>query len=150
MKPELIHTIKKEWVAARKEAIGNKSFKIKANLLGTLIGEIEMVAKNDGQRLITDTDCVNKIKAFIKGIDQTIELCDTYPIQLDIERNILYEFLPKQMGEVELIGVIGFITKSNNATSPSDMGRVMSILKKEYDGLYDGKMASVLVKQALS
>jgi uncharacterized protein YqeY len=34
--------------------------------------------------------------------------------------------------------------------TPRDMGKVMSYLKTEYDGQYDGKVASTITKKILS
>lgn len=149
----MIHDIKKNWVEARKlVAKGELGFSVKANLLGTLIGEIEMVAKNDGQRAITDADCIAKIKAFLKGIATTIEAKEGLGNEAILqfrEKNILEDFLPKQMTDKELMTAIDVICSEVDACTQRDMGKVMGALKKQYDGMYDGKLASFLVKEFL-
>jgi hypothetical protein len=159
----MINEIKKNWLAARKATIKNKVFATKSNLLGTLIGEIEMLAKNDGQREVTDADCIVKIKAFIKAIDQILEAygndhsskvidIETSPlVKAKLERQILEDFLPKQMSEQALaVAIVLIIMEIKSINSIPDMGKVMNILKSKYAGLYDGKLASTLVKEALT
>ena len=36
------------------------------------------------------------------------------------------------------------------SAGPKDMGKVMGLLKQRYDGQYDGKIASALVKDLLA
>lgn len=63
--------------------------------------------------------------------------------QADREIIILSGFLPKQLTEDELRGVI----ESFKAANPdANMGAVMAYLKNEFAGLYDGKLASQIAK----
>ena len=63
---------------------------------------------------------------------------------------ILESLLPKQLSEEELEKVIVEIVAALPDKSPRQMGAVMAELKKKYDGQFDGKTASGLVKKALS
>lgn len=139
----MITQIKKEWIAARKV-----KETVKANLLSTLVGEIEMVAKNDGQRQVTDADCLAKVKAFLKGVDAMLEVSPSDQKTLQ-EKAILEGFMPIQMSQRELEVTIQTIASEIGATSVKDMGKVMGALKAQYDGMYDGKTASMLVKECL-
>ena len=67
--------------------------------------------------------------------------------QLLRERAVIEEFLPRQMSPEELKSAVSHII----AQAPgSDLGRVMKQLKEEYAGLYDGRLASQIAKEALS
>jgi hypothetical protein len=65
------------------------------------------------------------------------------------ELHILASYLPDEMDELELKRVcMNFIMNMNSPTM-RDMGKVMGYLKNNYNGLYDGKLASTLVKELL-
>jgi uncharacterized protein YqeY len=79
----------------------------------------------------------------IKNAEATNSLSET-------ELNILNSYLPKQMGIDEVKQVIIDFVVNNGISSPKEMGKVMSYLKSGYDGQYDGKMASTIIKEILS
>lgn len=115
------------------------------NVLTTLIGELDTIAKRTG-KLVTDEQVVATAKKFVENakftmskLDPNVELYEAYS-----EEVVLLEaYLPKQMSEAELSGaILAFIGEGFTT-----MGEVMSQLKYKYAGLYDGKMASALVKK---
>ena len=126
---------------------------VKGNLLSTLVAEAVMVGKNDGNRETTDAETVAMIKKFLKNVNETLSLMDemgkdkTEPLR---EKEILESLLPKQLDEAELAKIIEEIVETLPDKSPRQMGAVMAELKKKYDGQFDGKTASGLVKKALS
>jgi uncharacterized protein YqeY len=63
---------------------------------------------------------------------------------------IIEKFLPKQMDQEELKGVLTEIIASVGATSMADLGKVMGIASKQLAGKADGKSISALVKELLS
>jgi uncharacterized protein len=62
---------------------------------------------------------------------------------------VIEEFLPKQMSEAEAGEAIAGIIKETGASTPKDMGRVMSALKERFAGRMDFGKASGLVKELL-
>jgi uncharacterized protein YqeY len=152
----LIQTIKSAQIAARK-----KRDSITASLLTTLIGEAEMVGKN-ANREVTDQEVVATIKKFIKNIDETIRVAGDYrdADRCDLawaEKTILESFLPKQLSEDELKIVIDGIIDGlkelhggDEGVSKPNMGQVMKELKTKCEGLYDGGLASKLIKEMLA
>ncbi|MDR1056882.1 MAG: GatB/YqeY domain-containing protein [Prevotellaceae bacterium] len=66
------------------------------------------------------------------------------------EAAIIEEFLPKQMGEEELTGVLREIITSVGATSTKDMGKVMGAANKQLVGKADGKLIADIVKKLLA
>ena len=63
--------------------------------------------------------------------------------------NVIAQFLPEQMSEQDLKSIVVEIIEKVGATSMKDMGKVMGWLKANYDGQYDGKTASTIIKAAL-
>lgn len=68
----------------------------------------------------------------------------------EAELAVIEEFLPRMMSEAETKAAIETIKAELGASSMADMGRVMGELKARHGALVDGKLASGLVKQALS
>ncbi len=66
------------------------------------------------------------------------------------ELAVIEEFLPQMMSEAETIAAINAIKAETGASSIKDMGTVMAELKARHGAVLDGKLASGLVKAALS
>jgi len=71
-------------------------------------------------------------------------------IKEEEEINIISEFLPKQMSESELIDQISKIINSVNATSMKDMGKVMGIATKKFNGKADNGKIAQIIKEKLN
>lgn len=144
----LIAEIKARNLDARKA-----KFAAVVNVLTPLIGEAEMVGKNAG-REVTDAEVIQMVKKFVKNIDETIRLLgdhDPRTLAAIGEKMTLESILPKQLSEQELKDHIrdihaGLVTHEGKA----DMGSIMKMLKTRFDGLYDGKLASALIKAELA
>ena len=67
-------------------------------------------------------------------------------VELGLEREGYDQFLPKQLTEAELRSYVGEII----LTEGLNMGKIMGVLKGRFDGRYDGKLASSVVKAALT
>jgi len=66
------------------------------------------------------------------------------------ELAVIEEFLPQMLSEAETIAAIEAIKADIGAASIKDMGAVMAELKARHGAVLDGKLASGLVKAALS
>lgn len=122
-----------------------KAKSIFASPLQTFIGEVEMMAKNKQQESPTDEQCIATLKRFCDKIDETIALItDQSKIEaLQAEKASYEQFVPKQLSQSELIEVVKQFVSNNPG---SKMGQIMAHLKANYAGLYDGKMASDVIK----
>ena len=70
---------------------------------------------------------------------------------VDNEIKVLSKYLPQKMSYEELGHTIrGIIKGLRKDKSPKLMGEVMGMLKILHGGMYDGKMASEIVKKGLS
>ena len=63
---------------------------------------------------------------------------------------IIEKFLPKQLDEVSLKGVLRKIIADTGASSAADMGKVMGIATKQLAGQADGKTIGAAVKELLA
>jgi len=66
------------------------------------------------------------------------------------ELAVIEQFLPQMMSEAETIAAIEAIKAETGASTIKDMGTVMGELKARHGAVLDGKLASGLVKAALS
>jgi len=62
---------------------------------------------------------------------------------------IIETYLPQQLSEEEVTGIIKNLISQMGATSIKDMGKVMGVASRELAGKADNKMISVIVKSLL-
>ena len=116
--------------------------------LSTLIGAIDMIAKNK-QVEITNEIVFDAIVKMLKGVNETLPLVqDQNKIEvLNNEKTLLESFMPKQMTEVELETAIAEIAKTLDATNKAFVGQVMKALKAKFVNQYDSKIANALINK---
>lgn len=148
----LLQTIKSAQLQARRD----RRTDVAASLT-TLIGEAEAVGKNAGNRAPTDAEVTAMLKKFIKNANEVVNLAkvtNEVAAQRAQEEVALYEgFLPPQLTEQQLRTAIdGFVVDyciSYGQQAPK-IGDVIKFLKANYDGQYDGVLASTIIKQVLA
>jgi len=144
----LLDTLKKDKLIARKEGT-----ELKYNLLTTLVAEATMVGKNKGNRLPTDEEVIQVIKKFISNANESLRLQfgDGAHImvanQQTDEINILTEYLPQQLTEEQIKSELESLLKFD---SQAKIGDLMNYLKANFNGKYDGKVASKVAKELLT
>ena len=116
--------------------------------LSTLIGAIDMIAKNK-QIEVTNEIVFDAIVKMLKGVNETIPLVqDQNKIEvLNNEKTLLESFMPKQMTEAELETAIAEIAKTLDATNKAFVGQVMKALKAKFVNQYDSKIANALINK---
>jgi uncharacterized protein YqeY len=67
-----------------------------------------------------------------------------------LEISILEEFMPQQMEESEIRKIVSKAIETSGATNPQDMGKVMGMLKSEFQGNADMGLVSRIVKETLT
>lgn len=130
----LMEDIKVRQLAARKAGAPE------ASLYTTLLGEAGAIGKNAGNRETTDQEVVAVVKKFIKNLDETITALTSRNQDASAflnERGVLEQFLPKQMGEEDLVNI---------AQALPNLPAFMKHLKENFAGQYDGKLASTVAK----
>lgn len=124
-------------------------------LLSTLISDVQMVGKNDGNREPTEGEVIAIIKKYIANTNETkkhlIDSVNTSHLEQCVkDEALLTSFLPSQLTVEQLETAIeNAIVTIENATA-KDMGKVMKLLKALYEGKYDAKTASELIKSKLN
>lgn len=67
----------------------------------------------------------------------------------DAELAIILTYLPEQLSDEELAGIVDEAIKESGASSPRDMGTVMKIVMPGIKGRADGKIVNRKVKELL-
>ena len=66
------------------------------------------------------------------------------------EAELIDAYLPEQLSDEELHAIVGDAVAESGATSPKQMGQVMSLVMPRVQGRADGKRVSALVKEKLT
>jgi uncharacterized protein YqeY len=67
----------------------------------------------------------------------------------EAEARIIEGYLPAELGDDELRGIVAAAVAQTGAQSPKDMGQVMKAAMALVDGRADGKRVSALVREVL-
>jgi len=112
--------------------------------------KIEKIAKS-----LDDADVIALVQKMIRQHKESIEQFrqgkreDLVKKETD-EMAALEKYLPAQMTEKELDGIIAQVISDLGASSAKDMGSVMKEVMKKTSGMADGKVISQKVKEKLS
>lgn len=104
---------------------------------------------------LTDADVVTIIQKLVK---QRKEAADIYieagraelAEKENSEREVLEEFVPKQLTEDEIKENVRSIIAETGAASMKDMGKVMGLATQRMKGVADGRVISAIVKGLLA
>ena len=66
------------------------------------------------------------------------------------EAELIEAYLPEQLSDEELRAIVGDVVAETGASSPKEMGQVMSQVMPKVEGRADGKRVSGLVKELLT
>ncbi|MFL5781151.1 MAG: GatB/YqeY domain-containing protein [Thermoleophilaceae bacterium] len=66
------------------------------------------------------------------------------------EAELIQGYLPEQLSDEELHAIVGDAVAETGASSPQEMGRVMSLVMPRVQGRADGKRVSALVREKLT
>ncbi len=102
-----------------------------------------------------DSDEIKLVQKLVKQRQDSLEIYEKQgredlAVTEREEIAVLQRYLPEQMGEDELRGVIQGIISSTGASSMKDMGKVMGMANGQLAGKADGKTIAAVVKQLLS
>jgi uncharacterized protein YqeY len=137
----LIDTIRTDRLAAMKARD-----ELRKDLLGTLFA-----AATKDSKTPDDATVVRSIRAFIKSLDETIAaLKDRDTSRQRREKEILEAYLPQTLPTERLEASIAEIVAGLPERSPKAMGQVMAELRARHGDAVDMKVASAMVKAALT
>ena len=66
------------------------------------------------------------------------------------EAELIEVYLPEQLSDDELQAIVGDAVAESGASSPQELGKVMSLVMPRVQGRADGKRVSALVKENLT
>lgn len=111
---------------------------LKKDTLGMLKTKISEGEKKDGKEL-SDADIVNIIKAYDKQLDQTIASVSDGQLKDNtlLEKQVVSEYLPKQMSEGEITEKVKEFVESYTGDSKMLFPEIMKYFKGKYNGSYN-------------
>src|SRR3954453_5018916 len=68
----------------------------------------------------------------------------------ELEAEIIGSYMPQQLSDEELGAIVGDAVAESGASSPQEMGKVMSLVMPQVKGRADGKRVSAVVKEKLT
>ncbi|MFL5887331.1 MAG: GatB/YqeY domain-containing protein [Thermoleophilaceae bacterium] len=68
----------------------------------------------------------------------------------EFEASIIEAYMPAQLSDEELHAIVGDVVAESGASSPKEMGKVMSLVMPKVQGRADGKRVSAVVKEKLT
>ena len=66
------------------------------------------------------------------------------------EAEIITSYMPEQLSDEDLRAIVGDALAESGASSPQEMGKVMSVVMPQVKGRADGKRVSAAVKEMLT
>lgn len=133
---DLLTQIKADRMAARmnKDVSISITSGIKARLLTTLVGEAETALKGKQAKKF---DMLKLINTFAMNLKESLRI--KYTADQHQELQILEEYLPKQLTDSEIAGIISLMDFTT-------VGDFFGYMNKTFKGQFDGKRAGELYK----
>jgi uncharacterized protein YqeY len=150
-------TIRENISKLLKEAMINKDITL-INTLRLILAavkdkDISARSKNNSEG-INETEIISLLQNMIKQRNASIEMYiqgkrdDLVKIE-ENEIKIISNFLPEQLSENEINDIITNSIRSSGAKSIKDMGKVINLIKDEYNGKMDFGVVSKIIKAKL-
>ena len=120
------------------------------------IKDRDIIAKGKGNDLgINDEEIISLFQTMIKQRKSSIDMYlegkrEDLAKKEQNEIEIISKFLPKQLSKEEINNIIDMTIKSCEASSMKDMGKVINLLKKKYNGKMNFGDVSKIVKSKLT
>jgi len=132
--------------AARVSALKNKQKDV-ASFLSFVIGSLEAIGKNAGNRETTDDEAIAAIKKIIQKNNEILEVSksEATNASLSFQNEILELYLPQMVSEDDLRAFINSISLDN-----PNKGLYMKEVKAKYGQSVDMKLAGKIIDEKLS
>jgi uncharacterized protein YqeY len=150
-------TIRENISKLLKEAMINKDITL-TNTLRLIVAEVKdkdiSARSKSNSEGINETEIISLLQNMIKQRNASIEMYiqgkrdDLVKIE-ESEIKIISNFLPEQLSENEINDIITNSIRSSGAKSIKDMGKVINLIKDEYNGKMDFGVVSKIIKSKL-
>jgi len=132
-------SLKEQIIQDMKTAMKNKEI-VARDTLRVLKGEIDRAEQTkEGRVELADEEIVAIVKKSLHGVRMTS--CDAEEI------SVLESYIPEQLTGGEMKVYVEKFAKTHGITEMSGMGQIMKHFKDKFDGQYDGKALSGIVKE---
>lgn len=121
-------------------------------VLTLLISKVQRIAKDDGDRAITDTDVIQGVSRYRKEVDETKAVLETAGRSIDKEireLEIVSKYLPQQISLEQLDQEIE-TALAGTARDKKAIGVVMKHLNGNFKGQFDPKAANAIITTKLA
>lgn len=147
-------SIKDQLTADMKQAMKDREAgKLRLSVIRMVRANIKNVEINDKKELTDDEVLAVLMKEVKMRQDSAEEFQkagrDELVAQAKEEIAILKKYLPEALGDDELKAIVAEVIAAVGATSPKDMGKVMSAVIAKTKGRADGKRINVMVRELL-
>ena len=142
--------MKKKLQAAVKEAMRAKD-KVRLSTIRGALAALQYEEMRKSKDELSNDESIAVLASEVKKRDEALE----YAVQdgraelqteLQAERAILFEFLPEQLDAARLTAIIQGLKQAEPGIA---LGAVMKKLREDYNGRFDGKLASEVAKKVL-
>lgn len=147
-------SIKDQLTADMKQAMKDREAgKLRLSVIRMVRANIKNVEINDKKEL-TDDEVLAVLMKEVKMRQDSVEEFqkagrDELVAQAKEEIAILKKYLPEALSDDELKAIVAEVIVAVGATSPKDMGKVMSAVMAKTKGRADGKRINVMVRELL-
>lgn len=147
-------SIKDQLTADMKQAMKDREAgKLRLSVIRMVRANIKNVEINDKKEL-TDDEVLSVLMKEVKMRQDSVEEFqkagrDELVAQAKEEIAILKKYLPEALSDDELKAIVAEVIAAVGATSPKDMGKVMSAVMAKTKGRADGKRINVMVRELL-
>jgi uncharacterized protein YqeY len=121
----------------RQLALGKN--RVKYSLFGVIIAEIQRKTTSPD---VEDTEVIKVIKKLLESVEETLAVAKTEQPDLEVEKVLLTDLLPKQLSNDELFAIMQSAIERD--PSMAEKKNMFPYLKATYDGQYNGKEANIL------
>lgn len=135
-------TLKETIVFDKNMAMKMRDIKL-VNILRTIIGELDRLTDDKGFPIKDPSDAL-----VVRTIKKTVEANTQYSIN-EFETQVLSQYLPKTLTELELTTIIVNQINHNGYMTMKDLGKFMKFMVETYPSQYDGKRVTELFKEHL-
>lgn len=137
----ILEKVKADRLAARKAKETDK-----VSYLNFIIGEIEKIGKNAGNRETTNDEAITVVKKTLNNVDSTMQAnVKDIPFDLIREKHYLESLLPAMVGEDVVKAKISELAKAGG-----NKGSIMKDLRAEYGATIDMKTAVTFVDEIIA
>ena len=150
-------TIRENISKLLKEAMINKDITL-TNTLRLILASVKdkdiSARSKSNSEGINETEIISLLQNMIKQRKASIEMYiqgkrdDLVKVE-ENEIKIISNFLPEQLSENEINDIITNSIRSSEAKSIRDMGKVINLIKEEYNGKMDFGVVSKIIKAKL-